>query len=255
MHPSASLTPVEKNERIYSLDIIRGFVLLGILLMNIVGFGLGRGTYRDPTISGGSDGLNLRVWEITTMFFEGTMRGLFSLLFGVGMFILTDRLEKKGGGIKVADIYFRRTLWLMFFGLVHAYLLLWGGEILFSYGVMGLLVFSFRRMAPTKLVAIAIFLILCGNLWDYSEHRSNIEMVKNAAIAKQYTAEGKPVSRDLKDAQTKWAEVQYQRSPEGLNEMYSKMRQGYFKVVAYLAPMNKEGDMTDSYQVGSMGCA
>ena len=117
------LAPVEKNERIFSLDVLRGFVLLGILLMNIVDFGLW-GAYSDPTVAGGATGWNLRVWQINTMFFEGTMRGLFSVLFGVGMFVLTDRLERKGGGINVADIYFRRNLWLIFFGLVHGYLLL-----------------------------------------------------------------------------------------------------------------------------------
>ncbi len=133
--------------------------------MNIVGYGLW-GAYYDPTVSGGASGWNLYAWIITNMFFEGTMRGLFSLLFGVGMVVLTSRLEKRGGGINVADIYFRRTLWLIFFGVVHAYLLLWEGEILFSYGIIGLLIFSFRNMKPEKLVLIAIFLIICGNIWD-----------------------------------------------------------------------------------------
>src|SRR5918993_4650176 len=213
----ALLAPVEKNERILSLDILRGFVLCGILLMNITGFGLW-GAYEDPTVAGGADGWNLRSWEITTMFFEGTMRGLFSLLFGVGMFVLTDRLEKKGGGVNVADIYFRRTLWLIFFGLVHGYLLLWQGEILYSYGIMGLLIFSFRKLAPKKLTAIAIFLMCCGTLWDYADHRSNVKMVENAAIAKKYTAEGLPLTKELKDAQKNWDEKLHERSPEFVND-------------------------------------
>jgi uncharacterized protein len=243
----ALLAPIDKNERIFSLDILRGFVLCGILLMNIVGYGLW-GAYRDPTVAGGADGWNLRSWEITTMFFEGTMRGLFSLLFGVGMFVLTDRLEKKGAGVKVADIYFRRTLWLIFFGLVHGYLLLWGGEILFSYGIMGLLIFSFRKMSPKKLTAIAIFLMCCGSLWDYADHRSNLKMVENAAIAKKYTTEGKPLTKELKDAEKKWNEKLDERSPEFLNDKIQHFRQGYFQVVAFLAPFNKEGDMLDPYR-------
>jgi uncharacterized protein len=247
MIASANLTPVEKQERIYSLDILRGFVVLGILLMNIVGFGLW-GAYRDPTVAGGATGLNLYVWETTTMFFEGTMRALFSLLFGVGMFILTERLEKKGGGINVADIYFRRTLWLIFFGLVHAYLLLWGGEILFSYGIMGLLIFSFRKLAAKKLAAIAIFLIICGNIWDYADHRSNIKLVQNASTAKQYITQGKPLTKELKDAQTEWDKKQYERSTEFLNDKVDHMRKGYFQIVGFLAPLNKESDMHDSYR-------
>ncbi|WP_373395689.1 hypothetical protein V8V91_14245 [Algoriphagus halophilus] len=73
-------------ERIQSLDVMRGFVLFGILLMNINGFGLAK-AYIDPTVAGGYTGYNLYTWITTNMFFEGTMRALFSLLFGVGMYI------------------------------------------------------------------------------------------------------------------------------------------------------------------------
>ena len=245
--PPTNLSPIDKSERIYSLDIVRGFVLLGILLMNIVGFGLW-GAYFDPTVSGGAEGWNLRSWEIATVFFEGTMRGLFSALFGVGMFVLTDRLEKKGGGIKVAEIYFRRTSWLILFGIVHGYLLLWHGEILYSYGLFGLLIFSFRKMAPTKLTIIAIFLMLCGSLWDYAEHRSNTKLVENVALAKQYTSEGKPLTKELTEAQKNWDEKQYERSPEFLNEQNESMRQGYFQVVAFLAPHIMKDDMYYPYR-------
>ena len=241
------LAPIEKNERIVSLDVLRGFVLCGILLMNIVGFGLW-GAYSDPTVAGGADGWNLRSWEITTMFFEGTMRGLFSLLFGVGMFVLTDRLERKGGGIKVAEIYFRRTSWLIVFGLVHGYLLLWHGEILYSYGLFGLLIFSFRKLAPTKLAVIAICLMLCGTVWEYAEHRSNVKLVENAAVAQQLVSQGKPLTKELKEAQTKWDKKIYERSPEFVNDQIKGMQQGYFGVVAFLAPINMEDNMYYPYR-------
>jgi uncharacterized protein len=126
--PATSLTPLQPTDRIHSLDIMRGIVLFGILLMNIHMMGLAN-AYSDPTVSGGSKGWDLYTWIVTNMLFEGTMRALFSLLFGVGMFILLDRLEKKGAGIKAADIYFRRLLWLLIFGLIHGYILLWTGEI------------------------------------------------------------------------------------------------------------------------------
>ena len=102
-----SFAPIMQSDRIQSLDIMRGIVLFGILLMNINGMGLAR-AYEDPTVSGGSTGWDLYTWVTTNIFFEGTMRALFSLLFGVGMFVLLDRLEKKGAGINAANIYFRR---------------------------------------------------------------------------------------------------------------------------------------------------
>ena len=239
--------PTRLSERIYSLDILRGFVLLGILLMNIVGFGLW-GSYSDPTVSGGADGLNLQVWKINTVFFEGTMRGLFSLLFGVGMFVLTDRLEKKGAGLKVAEIYFRRNLWLIFFGLIHGYLLLWHGEILYSYGLFGLLIFSFRKMVPWKLAAIAIYLMFCGTVWDFADHLALKKLAREVEIAKQYTSDGRPLTKDLTEAQTKWGEKLRERSPEVVNEKNESMRQGYFQVVAFLAPQITEENMVYPYR-------
>jgi uncharacterized protein len=141
-------------------------VLFGILLMNINGMGLAHEAYDDPTVSGGATGWNLYTWITTNMFFEGTMRALFSLLFGVGMFILLDRLEKKGAGINAANIYFRRLTWLLVFGLIHCYLLLWAGEILYNYALMGFLVYSFRNMAPKKTNHHRCFPIFCRQFME-----------------------------------------------------------------------------------------
>ncbi|MEJ7827781.1 MAG: DUF418 domain-containing protein [Segetibacter sp.] len=237
--------PVGQTERIYSLDILRGIILLGILLMNIGLFGLAKG---DPSVAGGITGVNLYVWMTTNMFFEGTMRGLFSLLFGVGMYVLTSRLENQGGGIDVADIYFRRTLWLIVFGLVHAYLLLWYGEILFDYGLMGLLIFSFRNMAPKKLVLIALFLMICGTVWNYADYRSNLKLQEEITLAKAYKAEGKALTKDLKGAYAKSEEQAYKHSAAYVTDYNENMRKGYSSIVAFLAPINLEDDTIYPYR-------
>ena len=244
--PPVSLIPIDQDERIYSLDILRGVVLLGILLMNINGFGLAIG---DPSVAGGIEGKNLYAWMITNVFFEGTMRGLFSLLFGVGMYVLTSRLEKRGGGINVADIYFRRTLWLMFFGLVHGYLLLWHGEILFDYGLMGLLIFSFRNMRPRKLLFIALFLMICGNIWYYADHQSNKKLHEQIATAKQYKTEGKELTKELTAALSKSEENDDKHSAAYVDDFNENMRNGYFSVVAFLAPINFEDDTFVPYRL------
>ena len=84
-------TPVEVTKRIVSIDILRGIAVFGILLMNIAGMGLPAPAYGDPSIAGGSEGWNLNVWIMNNLFFEGTMRAIFSMLFGAG-FILLKRL-------------------------------------------------------------------------------------------------------------------------------------------------------------------
>jgi uncharacterized protein len=246
---NGSITAVKLTDRIQSLDIMRGFVLFGILLMNINGMGLAR-AYGDPTVSGGATGWDLYTWITTNMFFEGTMRALFSLLFGVGMFILLDRLEKKGAGMNAANIYFRRLTWLLFFGLVHGYLLLWTGEILYDYALMGFLVFSFRNMKPKKLILIAAFLMAMGSLWNYCDYRNDVKLTEEVALAKQYKAEGKELTKDLKAASGKWEEREGKRSPEAIKEYNIEMQKGYFSVVAYLAPINLHYDEMMVYRYG-----
>lgn len=242
-----SLTPLRSSERIHSLDIMRGIVLCGILLMNINGFGLA-GAYMDPTVTGGDTGPNLWTWIGATMFFEGTMRALFSLLFGVGMFILLSRLEKKGAGIKAADIYFRRLLWLLVFGLIHGYLLLWPGEILYDYALMGFLVYSFRNLKPGKLLIIALFLFSVGTVWNYFDYRQDLKMLDEVAAAEAYKAEGLELTKDMEEATTAWAEIQEERSAESVAETNESMRQGYFDVVAFLAPRNMRTDTSWFYR-------
>lgn len=242
-----SLTPQLPTERIHSLDVMRGIVLFGILLMNIVMFGL-YGAYNDPTVAGGSTGFNLFSWAANNMLFEGTMRALFSLLFGVGMFVLLDRLEKKGAGLTAADVYFRRLLWLMLFGLIHGYLLLWTGEILFNYALMGFIVFAFRNMAPPKLLIVAAVLFSIGALWNYAEHRSNIQFVNAAEEAGAIREEGGALSFEQREVLHDWETMEHKRSPEYVEAFNEKMHGGYFSLVAHLAPINMKYDKKYAYR-------
>lgn len=245
--PSEQLAPISQTDRILSLDVMRGIVLCGILLMNINGYGLAE-AYIDPTASGGSTGLNLYTWITMNLFFEGTMRALFSLLFGVGMFIFLDRLVKKGAGIKAADVFFRRLTWLLVFGLIHGYLLLWVGEILYQYALMGFLVYSFRLMAPKKLILTALILFSIGTVWNYFDYKGAEKWVAGVEEAKQYEAEGKTLTKELKEAKESWEKMMDKRSPEAIQEYNEKMHQGYFGVVVHLAPTNFEFDTVWPYR-------
>lgn len=244
---SSDLIPVKQSDRILSLDVMRGIVLFGILLMNINGFGLAL-AYSDPTVSGGSTGLNLYTWMITNLFFEGTMRALFSLLFGVGMYIFLERLLKKGAGIKAADIYFRRLMWLLVFGLIHGYLLLWVGEILYQYALMGFLVYSFRSVPSKSLVIIALVLFSIGTLWNYADYRGDKKWMNELQEAKAMLAAGKELPKELKEANESWEKREAKRSPEAIEKHNTEMRKGYFSVVAFLAPTNYDFDVNWPYR-------
>lgn len=158
---AAVAPPTSPAERIFALDVIRGFAVLGILLMNILGFGLTGPAYTSATAEvGGADGLNHWAWLAEMFYFEGTMRGLFTLLFGAGVILYTSRLEKAGLGLRMADLYFRRNLWLWVFGLFNAWILLWQGDILYFYGLAALFLFVFRNLPVRKLLLWAA-LLLC----------------------------------------------------------------------------------------------
>jgi uncharacterized protein len=147
--------------RILSLDVLRGFSLLGILLMNIVSFGLPFAAYMNPTISGGATGANLGVWYLATILWDGKMRAIFSMLFAASFDVFLSTLEASDR----AKLYFRRTLWLIVIGLLHAHLI-WAGDILYPYGVIGLLLYFFRNLSAKKLIWTGATILALHSLWN-----------------------------------------------------------------------------------------
>ena len=120
-------------ERYDVIDGLRGFALLGIIWINLSGHALPFFAMWDPTIAGGTDAINLGAWTFTEVFVEGAMRGLFSLLFGASTLLF---LQLSGSGASRRDLFFKRNLWLIAFGLIHGTLLLMPGDIL-STGTPG----------------------------------------------------------------------------------------------------------------------
>lgn len=141
----SELAPTAADDRIGMLDTTRGIAVLGILMLNVTGFGLPY-SYDDPTIWGNDSAADIAVWRVMALFFEGTMRGLFTLLFGAGALLFLQRHTARSTDLLPADLYFRRTLWLIAFGLLNGYVLLWSGDVLFYYGIAGLGLFVFRNL-------------------------------------------------------------------------------------------------------------
>ena len=184
-HAELSATrPVARGERISSMDVLRGFSLMGILVMNICDFAYGYRNYLyplstvKPVFSGPHWKINTAVWFLRWIFAEGKMRALFSMLFGAGVILLTERALARGAGIKAADIFTRRNMWLVLIGMLHGYLI-WDGDILFYYGVAALLfLFPFRNVRVKRLMwtgGIILFLnsvLLMGGSMEARTARS-----------------------------------------------------------------------------------
>ena len=183
------LGPVRSGERYNSLDVVRGAALFGILLMNIIGFGHGMGP-QEFLPEGAAQGLNFWVWVVENTYWEGTQRTLFSLLFGAGVIILTTRAEQSGGGIGVADIYYRRNIWLIGFGMINSYILLWDGDILYYYGIAALFLFPLRNMRPTYLLmigALGLAVLISQYQYDAAENRKeHADYLKAQAVLAEH---------------------------------------------------------------------
>lgn len=225
--------PVTSADRISSLDVIRGVALFGILLLNIVGFGLPM-AYENPTNYGGADGLNLFAWQVNALFFEGTMRGLFSVLFGAGVVLMTSRAEARDPSIKVADIYFRRNLWLIVFGVVHAWLLLWTGDILYIYGIAGLFLFVFRNLSPRKLIILGILVAASVTLKDVYSYAETLVIYEESQVAQALVDAGEEPSEQQQDAIDAWQDEIDDSKPtqEEIDELILGKQGGYFANIA-----------------------
>ena len=234
-YPGSELTgagPVRKGARINSLDIMRGVALFGILLMNIAGMGLPM-AYSDPTVSGGAEGLDLLAWVTTNMFFEGTMRGMFSLLFGAGIILLTSRAEARGHDIHIADIYYRRNILLVLFGMAHAYLLLWEGDILFYYGLAALFLFPLRKVNPTALLIMGLSISVILSVWGYAEHRALVKQHDEYQAAILVQGSGSDLDEKQQEAIETWDKALKDSRPteKELQEIIDYRRGGYFGIV------------------------
>ena len=139
------------SERIISIDVLRGFAVLGILIMNIQSFSMINAAYINPTAYGDLTGINKWVWILSHLLASEKFMSIFSMLFGAGIIIFSSRAVEKGR--KAGPLHYRRNMWLLLFGLAHAYLI-WYGDILTQYALCSFLAYLFRKLKPIKLVII-----------------------------------------------------------------------------------------------------
>ena len=151
--------PTPPGERIVSLDVLRGFALLGILVINIRVFGMPFAVLQNPTVYGDFTGLNYFAWLVGHVFAKEKFITLFTLLFGAGIVLFTRSKDDS----EVLGLHYRRTMILLVIGLAHAYLL-WYGDILVPYAVCGLLVVSARNWEPAAQLRTGLLLVAVPTL-------------------------------------------------------------------------------------------
>lgn len=158
-----TLQPISERQRLEHIDIIRGFAIFGILLVNMAHF-----SYPDLYLYFiGPDNFFMREWgaldkithQLLNIFVQMKFITMFSFLFGFGMIIMMERVVERGG--KFGFIYTRRLFILLIFGCIHAFFI-WDGDILTEYALLGFVLLLFRNRKPKTILiwAIVFYLII-----------------------------------------------------------------------------------------------
>ena len=148
-------SPTQAGERIPAVDILRGFALFGILLVNFPGSEAARSGAVDDAVS-----------KMLTILVSCKFYTTFSFLFGLGFALQLIRAQSRGR--RVVPVYIRRMLVLFLIGLGHA-VLIWSGDVLLGYAFMGLLLIPFRNRSAKVLLSAAVLVLAAGYLVNISE--------------------------------------------------------------------------------------
>lgn len=147
------------QDRIATLDIVRGVAVMGILAMNITSFAMPMAAYFNPRAFGTESAADLWSYALSFVLVDGKMRGLFSFLFGASLLLVIQRAPAESA----ASVTYRRLFWLLVFGCIHFYLV-WFGDILIGYALIGMVAYLFRDNPPTKLIGWAVALLALQTL-------------------------------------------------------------------------------------------
>lgn len=155
------LGPIDSSERIHALDVLRGFAIFGIFMVNIGFFSMPLLRGVDRTFMADLPPIDQAASALVRALFEFKFVSLFSLLFGMGMVVQMRRAAARGR--RFGPLFLRRTFVLMALGLAHA-LLLWYGDILFIYSIVALIAFTLRRVSPRGLLIIGVIGVLLATV-------------------------------------------------------------------------------------------
>ncbi len=240
-----------QTNRIAILDTVRGVALLGILLINISYFAFPFWMGSNINVRNES-GINYYIVWINNLGFEGTMRSLFSMLFGASSILLLTNLEKKESKISPADIYYRRLIWLLIFGIINAYILLWTGDILYHYAICGLFLFPFRNMKPKKLLLLGIAFMLIYNfiatLDMYNARDIRLRGEQVVTLEKQHVKLTKEQQADEVNWQNYTDEHNVKNIRIKADAMTKAMQQGYITIWKTVQPWNEDFETVEFYR-------
>ena len=233
--PATASGPVVGTERIDAIDKLRGIAVAGILVMNIYAFAMPFAAYSNPLAYGGTEWYNIGTWFFTHIFFDQKFLPIFSMLFGAGLVMMAGRAEARG--TKYGGIWYRRNFWLLLFGIAHAWLI-WMGDILYHYALVGFLLYPLRNRSPRALIIIAcvvfpiaLFMGAAGGVYMQKLQTSAVEI-------QQLQDAGDELSEEQTATLEEWNAMGAMLGPpqEIVRKDLAGYRKGYRDIVVFRAP-------------------
>ncbi|MXZ55796.1 MAG: DUF418 domain-containing protein [Gammaproteobacteria bacterium] len=231
-----NFVPTAPSQRIESIDVLRGWVVLGILTINIVFFGLPYVVGGNPTLFGTFEGVDVFAFICSQVVFEGAQRTIFSMLFGAGVLLFIERLTADERHTRIGGLYYRRMIGLMLFGLIDMYLLLWFGDIIFLYGFVGLFLYFLRNVSTKTLLTLSGILLVISTLMFGGIQALKVFMIEpgiERALEKVERGEG------LDRLETEYLEMynEFVDVEDQIVQEVEAKQQGYLSAYPYIVDM------------------
>ena len=234
--PLATAAPVEARDRFASLDRLRGVAILGILVMNIYGFAMPFAAYMNPLRMGGTEAYNIGTWILTHILFDQKFMSIFAMLFGAGIVLMAERAESRHA--RPARFFYRRQFWLVVIGALHGYLI-WLGDILFAYALIGMLVYTLRKRRPRTLIIVACVILPLPLLFNFGNAIQMEQMMQEVAEIEAVQATGEELDEEQQQLLDDWEQQRVFMFPtdEDLRDEVAVHRGSYADIVRFRAPI------------------
>ena len=201
-------SPTAVSDRIVSIDVLRGFALLGILVINIWLFSMPIAVLQNPTAYGDLTGANYLVWLFGHVFAQEKFITLFTMLFGAGILLFTRSKDDS----KALWLHYRRTTFLLAIGLAHAYLF-WYGDVLVLYALCGTLVVTARDWEPSELARFGLLMVAVPSILSIIQALT----VDPAAVMASWQPSEAALASEIETYRSGWLAQFDHRAPTALS--------------------------------------
>lgn len=205
----------QETKRIWSLDVLRGVGVLGMLAVHIQLFAYPSLTRWNPTGYGDLQGVNWFVWLATRVLADGKFISIFAMLLGVSIVMLAA--EARSRGVSAWPVHMRRMAVLLVLGLLHAHLL-WYGDMLVPLALSGAVVFFARRLSPGKLLILGGLSLAMASALPFvlTWSTAQSDPAALAAWKEQWTPRPEIVALEIAQYRGGWLEQMDHRVPAAL---------------------------------------